>query len=377
MHLPRFDRERHIAYFAACVRQLPMAYCKLDTNRLTLVHFSVHALDLLSVWENEDLCLRYGLHKASIIEWIYSLQVVSRGFNGNNSNHHHHNNNNHIHENNDVGEDSIQSSSPSPKQPPPPQAPSHSQHTRVGFLGGSFLGPSWDVSQDHESLETDTTTAATSAAMVVGDDGNRDAVVDECHPPPHMGHIAMTYTALCTLRALGDDGSRIDRRGILSALPHLQLPNGSFQSTGTGSEHDMRFLYCACCICYLLQDWSGIDIDRAVEYIRSCRSWDGAIALLPGGEGHGGSTFTAIASLVLMNRLDEVFRMEPDWEAALIHWCVHRQMGGCKVDPIRMRIPVIPIGLGVRFDYSDKIIYCIIPDYSISFCVASIPLWGL
>lgn len=35
----------------------------LDTNRIALVHFSVHALDVLGVWDDEELldnCLRAG-----------------------------------------------------------------------------------------------------------------------------------------------------------------------------------------------------------------------------------------------------------------------------------------------------------------------------
>ena len=30
----------------------------------------------------------------------------------------------------------------------------------------------------------------------------------------------------------------------------------------------MRFVYCACCICYMLNDWSGIDLDMTVDYIK-------------------------------------------------------------------------------------------------------------
>lgn len=37
---------------------------------------------------------------------------------------------------------------------------------------------------------------------------------------------------------------------------------------GSG-EADMRFLYCACAISYILDDWSGVDVDRAVNYILS------------------------------------------------------------------------------------------------------------
>ena len=236
--LPAFDRQRHIAFFSSSLRKLPQGYSKLDTNRLTLVHFAVHALDLLDAL--------HVVSKADIIEWIYSLQLTSD------------------------------------------EHPIH----YVGFKGGSFLG---------DTLEY------------------------------NHGHIAMTYTALCTLQALGDDWSRVDKRGIIQALQSLQLEDGSFSCIAVGSEHDMRFLYCACCISHMLNDWSGVSIDKAVEYIRQCRSFDGAFALLPGQEGHGGSTFCAVASLVLMQKLDDV--LDDEWRKDLIQWCVSRQVGGMQGRP--------------------------------------------
>ena len=98
----------------------------------------------------------------------------------------------------------------------------------------------------------------------------------------------------------------------------------------------MRFLYCACVISYLLNDWSGVDIPKAVNYIRSCRSWDGAISLIPGQEGHGGSTFCGIASLVLMGKLQDFLNEGNSgggWEKDLIKWCVSRQIGGMQGRP--------------------------------------------
>jgi geranylgeranyl transferase type-1 subunit beta len=258
MSEPTFDRLRQIGYFAGSLRQLPGAYCKLDTNRLTMVHFCVQALDLLGVWEDLELQTSFGLNKTAIIEWIYSLQTVSDD----------------------------ETTNPN----------------FVGFKGGSFLGGSFHPS------------------------GQSSGPAQYNH-----GHIAMTYTALCTLRTLGDDWSRVDREGILTALKSLQLPVGSFQCIAVGSEHDMRFLYCACCISHMLNDWSAVDKEKAVAYVRACRAWDGAFALIPGGEGHGGSTFCATASLLLMNKLDEV--LDEDWRKELIHWCVNRQVGGMQGRP--------------------------------------------
>ena len=33
----------------------------------------------------------------------------------------------------------------------------------------------------------------------------------------------------------------------------------------------MRFVYCAACICYMLNDWNGMDVDLTARYIASCQ----------------------------------------------------------------------------------------------------------
>lgn len=42
----------------------------------------------------------------------------------------------------------------------------------------------------------------------------------------------------------------------------------SFCAVLEGSENDMRFVYCASCICYMLDNWSGMDMKKAIDYIR-------------------------------------------------------------------------------------------------------------
>jgi geranylgeranyl transferase type-1 subunit beta len=286
----KFDRNRHVGYFSQSLRSLPAGYGKLDTNRLTLVHFCVHALDLLGVWDDEALQAQLQLDKNAIIEWIYAMQVVipTRTTSG--------------------SDDTLEQE----------QYKGH-----AGFKGGSFLGGSFTYNSDR-----------------IEKDGLQQ-------PPPwafNHGHVAMTYTALCTMRALGDDLSRVDKRAIVQALKSLQQTSssgsGAFCCIAVGSEEDLRFLYCACCISHMLNDWSGIDIDKAVDYIVSCRSFDGALALLPGQEGHGGSTFVGIASLVLLQRLDSVLddngnnnNNSSTWRSELVHWCVSRQVAGMQGRP--------------------------------------------
>ena len=266
-----FDRKRHIRYFAHSLRSLPSAYSNLDTNRLTLVHFSVQSLDLLGVLDDEDMLNILSIDKKAVVDWIYSLQVLpdARGL-----------------------------------------WPDH-----VGFKGGTFLGGTGTQYRDAGERNV----------------GDPKTVPYEGFAYDH-GHIAMTYTALCSLVALGDDLSRFHRRGVIAALRHLQRPDGSFQCISVGSENDMRFLFCACAISYMLNDWSGVDTDAAANFIRSCRSYDGAISLISGMEGHGGSTFCAISALTLMGRADEVLS-EDGWREELVRWCTARQVAGLQGRP--------------------------------------------
>lgn len=171
-----------------------------------------------------------------------------------------------------------------------------------GFRGSSYLGAPFDTSR--------------SPAV---------------HHQYDCSHIAMTYTAMATLLILGDDLSRVNKPAILRGLRKLQLPDGSFCSTAEGSEHDMRFIYCACCVSHILNDWSGFDIEKAVEYIKDSQNYDCGIGQGPFLESHGGSTFCAVASLALMRRLEEAFP-PPDLEG-LKRWCIMRQQTGFQGRP--------------------------------------------
>jgi geranylgeranyl transferase type-1 subunit beta len=141
----------------------------------------------------------------------------------------------------------------------------------------------------------------------------------------------MTFTALCMLRLLGDDFSRVERRAVLRAMRALQQPDGNFQPVASGAESDVRFVYCAACVCTLLQDWSGMDVAAATRYLLSCLSYEGAFGAQPGLEAHGGTTYCAYAALWLMGAADRVPR-EP-----LLRWCLDRQLSGfqgrCNKDP--------------------------------------------
>ena len=139
------------------------------------------------------------------------------------------------------------------------------------------------------------------------------------------GHIAMTYTALSSLLVLGDDLGRVDRVALAAGIRALQLPDGSFRAALEGGENDMRFLYCAAAICYMLDCWEGMDTEAAFGYVISSFSFEGGVGQGPGLEAHGGSTFCAVAALSLMGRLGE---LGSERLTGLERWCVMRQAEG-------------------------------------------------
>ncbi|KAG0350864.1 Geranylgeranyl transferase type-1 subunit beta [Podila minutissima] len=133
--------------------------------------------------------------------------------------------------------------------------------------------------------------------------GNQDKHGCECglHSTVYdSGHITVTYAALMALVALGDDLSRVAKEPILRTLRRLQLPSGAFIPTTTDYQPDMRFVYCAAVISHILNDWSGINRDTTLEFIRQCQSYDYGFGQNSHEESHGGSTYCAIASLGLM-----------------------------------------------------------------------------
>ncbi|XP_023215384.1 geranylgeranyl transferase type-1 subunit beta-like [Centruroides sculpturatus] len=144
-------------------------------------------------------------------------------------------------------------------------------------------------------------------------------------------HIAMTYTGLASLIILGDDLSRVNRLALIEGVRALQQPDGSFCPVIDESENDMRFVYCAACICYILQDWSAMNIPKVIEYIQKSVTYEGGIAQGPGLEAHGGPTFCAVATLSLMGKL--TVALNSNQLAKLRRWCIFRQEGGFQGRP--------------------------------------------
>ncbi|ONI24310.1 hypothetical protein PRUPE_2G233300 [Prunus persica] len=103
---------------------------------------------------------------------------------------------------------------------------------------------------------------------------------------PSVSNLASTYCALALLKIVGYNLSSIDSESILTSMRNLQQPDGSFMPIHTGAETDLRFVYCAAAICHMLGNWSGMDKEKAKEYILKCQSYDGGFGLIPGSESH-------------------------------------------------------------------------------------------
>lgn len=144
------------------------------------------------------------------------------------------------------------------------------------------------------------------------------------------GHLAITYTGIAVLVALGDDLSRLDRRAIVEGVAAVQRPDGSFSATIDGSEHDMRFVYCAAAICAMLNDWGRVDRRKMAEYIRKSIRYDYGISQHYEMESHGGTTFCAIAALELSGQLDI---LSPTERAKIVRWLMFRQQDGFQGRP--------------------------------------------
>ncbi|KAG6481255.1 hypothetical protein ZIOFF_057851 [Zingiber officinale] len=121
----------------------------------------------------------------------------------------------------------------------------------------------------------------------------------------NCSHLASTYCALAILKMVGYNLSNINPEAILKSMRKLQQHDGSFVPIHFRAETDLRFVYCAAAICSMLDNWTGMDKEKAKEYIVRCQSYDGGFGLVPDSESHGGATFCAVAALQLMGFIGE------------------------------------------------------------------------
>uniref|UniRef100_A0A915DLB7 Geranylgeranyl transferase type-1 subunit beta n=1 Tax=Ditylenchus dipsaci TaxID=166011 RepID=A0A915DLB7_9BILA len=113
-----------------------------------------------------------------------------------------------------------------------------------------------------------------------------------------------------------DDLKGVDRPSILNGI---RLIN---------SENDMRFVFCAVAICYILNDFSFIDVVKVRSFIQSSVNYDGGIGQGPFCESHGGSTYCAIASLSMLGCLWDFSVLTKAQIERLKNWAIMKQKDG-------------------------------------------------
>ena len=290
-----FEREDHIKYFLSCLIGLRSAYTSLDTTRLTVTYFSVVGLDMLDSLDKVD--------SKRVCDYIYGLQIAVGSEGGN----------------------------ALCKECTRPHV-----NGAGGFLGSSCAGQAFRTYCDNEISSYENSIVGTSSVLSFsakkeeekarasssGRLGGERTGDCDCVSFEYMqGHLAMAYTSLATLITLKDDLHRLDKPALLHSVKCAQLASGAFRATRTGNEADMRFVFCACAISYVLGDWSGVDKDLVVSYVKSCSTYEGGISLTPGTEAQGGATFCAVASLVMMDKLEDI---GVEARRALVGWCEQR-----------------------------------------------------
>ncbi|KAI3405579.2 RAM1 [Candida oxycetoniae] len=142
-----------------------------------------------------------------------------------------------------------------------------------------------------------------------------------------IGHVASSYAAILTL-VLTKNYKLLEeiKDGIYSWLLSLktrQLNGFSFIMHENG-EFDTRSTYCVLVIASLLNILTDELIEGVEEWILSCQTYEGGFGGTPYTEAHGGYTFCAMASLMLLNTSGDEIKRKIEFDK-FVHWCVHRQ----------------------------------------------------
>ncbi|CAA7266680.1 unnamed protein product [Cyclocybe aegerita] len=217
------------------------------------------------------------------------------------------------------------------------------------------------------------TVQAFSVLQVGLDPGNKQRIIDKImtwqHPdggfgggPGQAAHLLPTYASVCSLAIVGRPGpgggwDQIDREKMYRFFMSLKQKDGSFL-VAHHSEVDVRGIYCLLIVATLLDLLTPELLEGTASFIASCQTYEGGFSsashpsyslsgsLLesprpPLGEAHGGYTFCALASWVLLQPYLASSSRKPEEATAsidvknLLRWLVHMQgveieLGGFK-----------------------------------------------
>ncbi|KAJ3549322.1 hypothetical protein NMY22_g928 [Coprinellus aureogranulatus] len=210
-----------------------------------------------------------------------------------------------------------------------------------------------------------------SCLGVVLDPQNKQRAIDKImawqHPaggfaggPGQSAHLLTTYASVCALAIVGRPGpgggwDDIDRKGIYNFFMSVKQKDGSFL-VAHHMEVDVRGIYCLLVVATLLDILTPELVAGVPEFIASCQTYEGGFScasypaydsrdperLLEGnsrpalGEAHGGYTFCALASWIMLQPYIEQSPSKPSINLkSLTRWLVSMQgteteLGGFK-----------------------------------------------
>jgi len=154
-----FHGEAHAKYFKSILQVMPHPYASLDTSRMTALYFAIVGLDILGQTDSID--------KASVIEWVYAMQMNNTK-NGTSS---------------------------------------------AGFIGGAFMNHLACAPCNEDTIATNNSSNGCSSCPFP----------HNIREDYHQGHIAMTYTALMVLTTLSDDLSRVNKTQVLAGTENTTV----------------------------------------------------------------------------------------------------------------------------------------------------------
>ncbi|KAG1738960.1 rab geranylgeranyltransferase [Suillus lakei] len=137
--------------------------------------------------------------------------------------------------------------------------------------------------------------------------------------PDHDAHLLSTLSAVQILL-------------MQNALNRVDIDRVVKCAGDAFGETDTRFLYCAVNALSLLGRLDELDVEKTVAYIRRCRNFDGGFGAVAGAESHAGQVCVCVATLAILDRLDEVDQPTLCW------WLSERQLpnGGLNGRPEKL-----------------------------------------
>lgn len=176
-----------------------------------------------------------------------------------------------------------------------------------------------------------------------------------CGMPRGMSHLVSTYAAVMAIVNLGiEEGYKIidipKMKKYLMKMKNCQFDintkpsyidkNGTYLVTRTkenkcsqlystypgafsnhiNGESDLRSTFCCISVAKMLNILDDDLTKGVVEHIKKCQTYEGGFGPEPFCEAHGGYSYCAIATLVLLDKLNEID------VPSFIRWLVNRQM---------------------------------------------------